>query len=151
MKTATGTRENIRIIEEYTSGGLRVEVLEYEKLLGISNASMAQQVYFMEKQHIRVRQIALYLNNDKVTIEKGAMSYFQGNIQMVSGVTLGNALGRMVRGAVTGEQMAQPEYTGSGLLVLEPPSNISLCWNWQSGNLLLLMTVCSTVHRAVSP
>ena len=120
MKTATGTRENIRIIEEYTSGGLRVEVLEYEKLLGISNASMAQQVYFMEKQHIRVRQIALYLNNDKVTIEKGAMSYFQGNIQMVSGVTLGNALGRMVRGAVTGEQMAQPEYTGSGLLVLEP-------------------------------
>ncbi len=120
MKTATGTRENVKIIEEYASGGLKVEVLEYEKLLGISNSSMAQQVYFMEKQNIRVRQIALYLNNEKVTIEKGAMSYFQGNIQMVSGVTLGNALGRMVRGAVTGEQMAQPEYTGSGLLVLEP-------------------------------
>ena len=120
MKTAKGTRENVRIIEEYQSGGLKVEILEYEKLLGISNSSMAQQVYFMEKQNIRVRQIALYLNNEKVTIEKGAMSYFQGNIQMVSGVTLGNALGRMVRGAVTGEQMAQPEYTGSGLLVLEP-------------------------------
>lgn len=39
---------------------------------------------------------------------------------MVSGVTVGNALGRMIRGAVTGEQMAQPEYTGTGLLVLEP-------------------------------
>ncbi len=34
MKTATGTRENIRIIEEYTSGGLRVEVLEYENFWG---------------------------------------------------------------------------------------------------------------------
>lgn len=120
MRTATGTRENINVIEEYESGGLRVEILEYQKLLGISNAAMAQQVYFMEKQNIRVRQIALYLDNEKVTIEKGAMSYFQGNIQMVSGVTLGNALGRMVRGAVTGEQMAQPEYTGSGMLVLEP-------------------------------
>lgn len=120
MKTATGTRDNIRIIEEYSSGGLKVEVLEYEKLLGLSNASMAQQIYFMEKQNIRVRQIALYLNNEKVTIEKGAMSYFQGPIEMVSGVTLGNALGRMVRGAVTGEQMAQPEYSGTGLLVLEP-------------------------------
>lgn len=120
MKSATGTRENVKVIEEYESGGLRVEVLEYEKLLGISNASMAQQVYFMEQQNIRVRQIALYMNNEKVTIEKGAMSYFQGNIQMVSGVTLGNALGRFVRGAVTGEQMAQPEYTGTGLLVLEP-------------------------------
>ena len=38
----------------------------------------------------------------------------------VSGVTLGNALGKLVRGAVTGEQMAQPEYSGTGLLVLEP-------------------------------
>lgn len=120
MITATGTRENIKVIEEYGKNGLRVEVLEYEKLLGISNPSMAQQVYFMEKQNIRVRQIALYLNNEKVTIEKGAMSYFQGNIQMISGVTVGNALGRMVRGAITGEQMAQPEYTGTGLLVLEP-------------------------------
>lgn len=120
MKTAIGTRENIKVIEEYASGGLRVEILEYEKLLGLSNTTMAQRVYYMEKQNIRVRQIALYLNNDKVTIEKGAMSYFQGNLQMVSGVTVGNALGRLVRGAVTGEQMAQPEYTGTGLLVLEP-------------------------------
>lgn len=120
MKTATGTRENVKVIEEFTSGGLKVEVLEYEKLLGLSNASMAQQIYFMEQQHIHVRQIALYLNNEKVTIERGAMSYFQGNIEMVSGVTLGNALGKLVRGAVTGEQMAQPEYSGTGLLVLEP-------------------------------
>lgn len=97
-----------------------MEVLEYEKLLGLSHPAMAQQIYFMEKQNVRVRQIALYLNNEKVTIEKGAMSYFQGNLQMVSGVTAGNALGRFVRGAVTGEQMAQPEYTGTGLLVLEP-------------------------------
>lgn len=120
MKTAAGTRENINVIEEYSSGRLRVEVLEYEKLLGLSNPSMAQQIYFMEKQNVRARQIALYLNDEKVTIEKGAMSYFQGNIQMISGVTVGNALGRLVRGAVTGEQMAQPEYTGTGLLVLEP-------------------------------
>lgn len=120
MRTAAGTRENIKVIEEFTSGGLRVEVLEYEKLLGISNASMAQQIYFMEQQNIRARQIALYLNNEKVTIEQGAMSYFQGNIEMVSGLTVGNALGRLVRSSVTGEQAAQPEYSGTGLLVLEP-------------------------------
>ncbi len=120
MKNAIGTRENIQVIEDYTSGGLRVEILQYDKLLGLNRPSMAQMVYFMEQQNIKIRQIALYLNNEKVTIEKGAMSYFQGDIQMVSGVTIGNALGRMVRGAVTGEQMAQPEYSGTGLLVLEP-------------------------------
>lgn len=120
MRTAIGTRENMRVLEEFESGGLRVEVLEYEKLCGLTAPSMAQSVYFMEQQHIRARQIALYLNNEKVTVNRGAMSYFQGNLQMVSGVTVGNALGRMLRGAVTGESLAQPEYTGTGLLVLEP-------------------------------
>lgn len=120
MKSAIGTRENIKILEQFENGGLRVEILQYDKLLGLTNAQMAEQIYFMEQQNIHVRQIALYLDNDKVTIEKGAMSYFQGDIEMVSGVTLGNALGRLVRGAVTGEHMSQPEYTGTGLLVLEP-------------------------------
>ena len=120
MKSVIGTRENIQIIEEYSRGGLKVEILQYEKLLGLNRPSMAQAVYFMEKQNIRVRQVALYMNNEKVTIEKGAMSYFQGDLQMTSGVTLGNAVGRFVRGAVTGEQMAQPEYKGTGTLVLEP-------------------------------
>lgn len=120
MNSAVGTRDNVKVIDEFTSGGLRVEILEYQKLLGLSNTSMAQKVHFMEKQGIKARQIALYLNNDKVTIEKGAMSYFQGNLEMVSGVTAGNAIGRMFRGAVTGENMAQPEYTGTGMLVLEP-------------------------------
>ena len=103
MRTAIGTRENMRVLEEFESGGLRVEVLEYEKLCGLTDVSMAQAVYFMEQQHIRPRQVALYLNNEKVTVNRGAMSYFQGNLQMVSGVTVGNALGRMLRGAVTGE------------------------------------------------
>ena len=120
MRSAIGTRENVRVLEDFTSGGIRVEILEYQKLMGLSDISMATQTYFMEKQNIRVRQIAIYLNNDRVTIEKGAMSYCQGNLEMVSGVTVGNALGRLVRGAVTGEQMAQPVYTGTGMLVLEP-------------------------------
>lgn len=120
MKSAIGTRENIKIIQQFENDGLRVEIMEYQKLLGISDTALAQSVYFMEKQNIRVRQIALYLNNSKVTIEKGAMSYFQGNLEMVSGVTVGNALGKMLRASVTGEQMAQPQYTGTGMLVLEP-------------------------------
>ena len=36
---------------------------------------------------MKARQIAIYLNNDAVAIEPGAMSYFKGNIEMVSGVT----------------------------------------------------------------
>ncbi len=67
---------------------MKVEVLEHLKLKGSPSIMGAQQMYFMEKQNIRARQIAIYLENDSVEIEPGAMSYFKGNIEMVSGVTV---------------------------------------------------------------
>lgn len=123
MYSAVGTRENIKIIDSAESGGVKIEVMEYQKLLGSTNTSAAMDLYFMEKQNMRARQVAVYINDDMVTVEPGAMSYFQGKLEMVSGVTAGNALGRLFSGAVTGEAMAQPEYRGTGMLVLEPSFN----------------------------
>lgn len=120
MLSAVGTRENIKIIDTAQQGGMKIEVLEYQKLMGSTSTAAAIDMYYMEKQNMRCRQVAVYLNNDTASIEPGAMSYFQGNLEMVSGVTAGNALGRLLSGAVTGEGMAQPVYRGSGMLVLEP-------------------------------
>lgn len=120
MQSAIGTRENIKIIDLAECGGVKIEVMEYQQLLGSTSTSAAMDLYYMAKQNIRARQVAVYINNDKVTVEPGAMSYFQGALEMVSGVTAGNALGRIFSGAVTGEGVAQPEYRGSGMLVLEP-------------------------------
>lgn len=117
---AIGTRKNIQVVDSTETNSFKVEILQYNKLLGISNHRMAQTMYFMEKQNVKVRQVAIHLTNDKVKVEPGAMSYFQGNISMISGVTVGNAIGRFFTGMVTGEAMAQPEYTGTGLVVLEP-------------------------------
>lgn len=117
-----GTRENVRVIDKKMNkkGTIQVEVLQYDALLGSTNTITAQSLWFMSQSNIKARQIAVYINNDGVKIEPGAMSYFQGPLQMVSGVTVGNALGRMLSGALTGEKMAMPEYRGSGILVLEP-------------------------------
>ena len=117
---AIGTRENIKIIDSATYGGVKIEVMEYQKLMGSTDSRAAMDLYYMEKQNIRVRQVAVYINNDAVSVQPGAMSYFQGPLEMVSGLTPGNAIGRLFSGAVTGEGAAQPEYKGSGMLVLEP-------------------------------
>lgn len=117
---AIGTRQNVEIIDSSQTQSFKVDVMQYNKLLGASNAYMAETMFYMDRQNIKVRQVAVYLNNDSVKVEPGAMSYFQGNIQMVSGVTIGNAIGRFFTGAVTGEAAAQPEYTGTGVVVLEP-------------------------------
>lgn len=118
--SAIGTRDNIKVIDSAENRGMKVEVLEYLKLKGSPSINGAQQMYFMEKQNIRARQIAIYLENDSVEIEPGAMSYFKGNLEMVSGVTAGNVLGRVFSSMTTGEAVAQPKYKGTGMLVLEP-------------------------------
>ena len=115
-----GTRSNINVLQRISYKGVTVEILEYQKLLGARDINKVGQMWFMEQQNIKVRQIVAYIDNDAVRIEAGAMSYFQGPLNMVSGVTLGNAIGKMFKGAVTGEKMAQPVYKGSGMLVLEP-------------------------------
>lgn len=122
VKSAIGTRSNMSIINSRISAnnGLKVDILQYDTLLGLTNPRLASELWFMSQQNIKARQIAIYIKNDGVKIEPGAMSYFQGPLEMISGVNAGNILGRMVSGALTGEKMAMPEYKGSGLLVLEP-------------------------------
>lgn len=117
-----GTRHNISIIDRKQSvnGGISVEILQYDNLLGSTNTNTAKDIWFMSQANIKARQIAIYITNDGIKIEPGAMSYFQGPLEMISGVNAGNILGRMVSGALTGEKMAMPEYRGSGILVLEP-------------------------------
>ncbi len=119
---AIGTRSNMTVLEQKQSksGTLKVEVMQYDRLLGSTNKNTAQSLWFMSQSNIKARQIVVYMQNDGVKIEPGAMSYFQGNIEMISGVTVGNILGRAISGALTGEKMAMPEYKGSGMLVLEP-------------------------------
>lgn len=120
LTSAIGTRENIKIIDSAENGRMKVEVMEYQRLLGSTDTNAVMDMYFMEKQNIRARQVAIYLNDDSVTVEPGAMSYFRGNIEMVSGVTAGNVLGRVFSSVTTGEAIAQPEYKGTGTVVLEP-------------------------------
>ncbi|MGN0537138.1 MAG: AIM24 family protein [Acutalibacteraceae bacterium] len=136
--SAIGTRQNIEIIDSSENPNFRVEVMQYNKLLGSQNAFTAQRLYFMEKQNIKVRQIACYLTNSSVKMEPGAMSYFQGNIEMVSGVTLGNAVGRFFTSRVTGEKMAQPEYRGTGVVVLEPSFKHFIVIEMQQGEQVIV-------------
>ena len=117
-----GTRANMSVIDRKKSknGGLAVEILQYDELLGSTNTYVSQMLWFMKESNIKARQIAIYITNDSVKIEPGAMSYFQGPLEMVSGVTAGNLIGRAISANLTGEKVAMPEYRGSGILVLEP-------------------------------
>lgn len=136
--TAQGTRKNIRVIDSSENKTCKIDILEYEQLLGSTSASLASTMFYMSKQNIRARQVAIYLNNDSVKVEPGAMSYFRGALEMVSGVTAGNAIGRLFTGMATGEAMAQPEYRGTGMVVLEPSFKHFLTLELQPGEEIIV-------------
>ena len=73
ISSAIGTRENIKIIDQAENGRMKIEVMEYQKLLGSTDTNAVMDMYFMEKQNIRARQVAIYLNNDAVILEPGAI------------------------------------------------------------------------------
>lgn len=82
----------------------------------------ATSAYFMEKMGVRRRQVIAKLKGDTTIVtQSGSMQWTVGNVSATTGVKgAGDLLGKMIKGAVTKESAIKPEYTGKGLLILEP-------------------------------
>ena len=63
------------------------------------------------------------------------MQWMVGNVKAVTGSkVVGDFLGKAVRGKVTGESAIKPEYTGDGVMVLEPTYKHLLLLNLEDWN-----------------
>lgn len=152
-----GTRENIKIIDSYdfSKYGIRVEIMEYQNLLGSTNTYGAQALWFMKEANIKCRQIAFYIINSGVKIEAGAMSYFQGPLEMVAGLnSAGKVVKQMFTSKLTGERLAMPEYRGSGILVLEPSFKHFIILELEQGETIVCdkgMFYCASLGVTIQP
>ena len=108
--------KNIRILGQKGA----FTAVEYLKDLSVSPQN-AQTAYFCNEMNVRKRQVICELSKSHVTLQAGAMQWMVGNVNATTGVkSVGDFLGKAVRGKVTGESAIKPEYTGDGTLVLEP-------------------------------
>lgn len=95
-------------------------VIEYSKDLSVDAAS-AQRAFFEAQMNVRRKQLVISLEGGAVVVQGGAMQWTAGWVFANTGVKgAGDFLGKMFRGAVTGESAIKPEYEGHGLVVLEP-------------------------------
>ena len=95
-------------------------VIEYLRDLSVM-PSNAQNAYFCNEMNVRKRQVLCDLSKAQVTVQAGAMQWTVGKVNATTGVKgVGDLFGKALRGSVTGESAIKPEYTGNGLLVLEP-------------------------------
>lgn len=99
-------------------GGM--QVIEYKKDMSV-NSITSKTEYYCAQMNINKRQLLLNLNGNGYTVQAGAMQWMSGGVSTNSGVKgVGNFLGKMVSGAVTGESAVKPVYEGTGQVMLEP-------------------------------
>ena len=95
-------------------------VLEWKRDLSVSPAT-AQTAWFSSAMNVRRRQVICSLSQAPVIIQAGAMQWTVGDVNATTGVKgVGDFLGKAMRASVTKESVVKPEYTGTGMLVLEP-------------------------------
>ncbi len=144
--------DDIRITQEL--GPFRV--LEYQRDLSVMPED-ALIAYYCNEMNVRKRQVVCDLSKAQITLQAGAMQWTVGNVNATTGVKgVGDLFGKALRGSVTGESAIKPEYTGDGLLVLEPTYKHILLLDtadW-GGNLVLddgLFLACDArlKHKAV--
>lgn len=96
------------------------QVLEYKRDLSVMPGD-AMLAYYCNEMNVRKRQVVCDLSKSPITLQGGAMQWTVGNVNANTGVKgVGDLFSKALRGSVTGESAIKPEYTGDGLLVLEP-------------------------------
>ncbi len=145
--------DDIRTLDEL--GPFRV--IEYTRDLSVLPAT-ALVAYYCNAMNVRKRQVVCNLGISDVVLQAGAMQWTAGNVNATTGVKgVGDLFGKALRGSVTGESAIKPEYTGDGILVLEPTYKHLLLidvadWN---GSIVLddgLFLACEATlkHKAVA-
>ena len=95
-------------------------VIEYQRDLSVSPQS-AMNAYYCDAMNVRKRQVLCDLSKSPITVQAGAMQWMVGNVNATTGIKgVGDLFGKAVRGKASGESAIKPEYTGDGILVLEP-------------------------------
>ena len=95
-------------------------VIEYQRDLSVMPED-AQTAYFCSEMNVPRRQVICDVGKSNVTLQAGAMQWSVGSVAATTGIKgVGDFFNKAIRGSVTGESAIKPEYTGNGVLVLEP-------------------------------
>lgn len=107
---------NVKIVQQMGP----FTVIEHQKDLSIQPGS-AMAAYYCAEMNVKKRQVLCNLSKAQVTVQAGAMQWTVGDVNATTGIKgVGDLLGKAMRGKVSGESIIKPEYTGSGMMMLEP-------------------------------
>lgn len=98
------------------------QVLEYEKLQGAMNSSVAKSVNSINKAGGRLKQVRIVIENSAIKIEPGVVSYIKGDVNKINSSNKALALGKkLISNRFSNELYEEkPIFGGRGEVFLEP-------------------------------
>lgn len=144
---------NVKVIQQKGP----FSVLEYQKDMSCSPFT-AQLSYFCSEMNVKRRQVVCELNKGAIRMQAGAMQWMAGNVSSTTGVKgAGDFLKKAIGSSVSGEGAIKPEYTGDGVVCLEPTYKYIILEDvasWGGGIVLddglFLASETSLEHKVVS-
>ena len=110
------SNQNVKVVQQMGP----FTVIEHQRDLSVRPES-AMASYYCAEMNVRKRQVLCDLSKAQVTVQAGAMQWMVGDVNATMGIKgVGDLLGKAMRGKVSGESAIKPEYTGSGIMMLEP-------------------------------
>lgn len=110
------SNQNVKVVQQMGP----FTVIEHQRDLSVRPES-AMASYYCAEMNVRKRQVLCELSKAQVTVQAGAMQWMVGDVNATTGIKgVGDLLEKAMRGKVSGEGTIKPEYTGSGIMMLEP-------------------------------
>ena len=110
------SNQNVKVVQQMGP----FTVIEHQRDLSVRPES-AMASYYCAEMNVRKRQVLCELSKAQVTVQAGALQWMVGDVNATTGIKgVGDLLGKAMRGKVSGESTIKPEYTGSGIMMLEP-------------------------------
>ncbi len=113
--------EVISVIDSVEGKNLKIEIIQYNKMLGSDSTSTSTELFYRESTGLKLKQVRIFLNNGQVMTEAGALHFMKGNITIENkSGGIGGLASKMVSSMLTRETAFKPIYSGKGEIYLEP-------------------------------
>lgn len=107
------------LLDEATYDANRAEIVEISNLLGSTDPSTAQTLFYMNSTGMRARYARFHLQRAQIVLEPGALHRMVGQLEMTT-TSNGGVRGMFGRAMLSQETLFLNTISGTGTVMLEP-------------------------------
>lgn len=129
---------DFEVIESGAGNGSRVDILRYRQLLGSTDATTSELLFFANQAGMSLKQVRITFAGGEAMIESGLLHFMKGNIAMENKMGgLGGLAKKLATNALANESTFKPTYKGNGEMYLEPTFSHFIVANIQNEEMIV--------------